>query len=319
MFSGIEGGATKTVCVVGSEEGMLIGVGYGGPSNYLTAGIETTRKSLTEAVDSALTASGLHRPIETTYAGLAGVGLLPLPQIIEDTVKEAIGSSEVFINSDGYVALYGAYAGRLGMILVSGTGSVAMGLDESKGFARVGGWGHILGDEGSGFHLGLEGLRVVARAHDGLSPPTLLTRRALDFLQMEQIEELVRVFYLEGIGKERLAMFSTEVIEAAAKSDQVAIDIVNEECKSLKRMVEVLKGRLRLSNPRLVLSGGLFENSEWFRRRFIEELGDEVEIVEPLFRPVTGAFMLALTSSSVQLTSDVIQNIQSSERSLLRG
>lgn len=318
VFSGIEGGASRTVCVIGDETGRLLGVGYGGPSNYLTVSMETVKKSLREAVDSALKVGGVFRSLEVAYVGLAGVGLLRQPPALENAVREATGSRKAFINNDGYVAMCGAFAGGPGMILVSGTGSIAMGSDENGKFARVGGWGHILGDEGSGFHLGLEGMRAVTRAHDGLLPPTELTEKALSFFGIERAEELVRVFYLDGVGKERLAAFSKEVLDAASRGDGVAIEIVVSECKALKQMAKVLRAKLSLDTPKLALFGGIFEGSQWFRKRFIEELGDEAEVVRPQFSPVTGAFMLALTSSCIELTPEIIENIRESEKALLR-
>ncbi len=318
VFSGIEGGATRTVCVIGDEAGRLLGVGHGGPSNYLTVGIETVKKSLSKAVDSALKAGGLHRSPEATYAGLAGRGLFPQPSAVEKALREATRSRKVFISNDACVALYGAFAGGPGMILVSGTGSIAMGRDTHGKLARVGGWGHILGDEGSGFRLGLEGMRAVTRAHDGLLPPTELTERALSFFGIERAEELVKVFYLRGVGKERLATFSKEVLDTAVRGDGVAVEIVASECKALKQMVKILRAKLFLDRPKLALFGGVLEGSQWFKKGFIEELGDEAEVVKPMFSPVTGAYMLALSSSSVELNPEIVENIRESEKVLLR-
>jgi len=318
VFTGIEGGASRTVCVIGDETGRLLGVGYGGPSNYLTVSMEAVKKSLREAVDSALKVCGVFRSLEVAYVGLAGVGLLHEPPVLENAVREATGSGKAFINNDGYVAMYGAFAGGPGMILVSGTGSIAMGHDAHGKLARVGGWGHILGDEGSGFHLSLEGVRAVTRVHDGLLPPSELTEKALSFFGIERAEELVRVFYLDGVGKKRLAAFSKEVLDAAEMGDRVAVEIVASECKALKQMVRVLRAKLSLDRPKLALFGGVFEGSQWFMKRFIEELGDEAEVVEPLFSPVAGAFMLALTSFSIELTPEIVENIRESEKELLQ-
>ena len=317
LYAGIEGGGTRTTCVIGDETGRLLGAGCGGPSNYVTVGIEKTKRSLREAFQGALRKASLEQPLEAVCAGLAGVGLSPQPPEIETAVREVTKSGRVIIKSDGYVALYGAFAGTPGMILVSGTGSVAMGIGRNGEFARVGGWGHILGDEGSGFHIALEGMRAVARSHDGLLPLTELTKKALCFLGLERVEELVKIFYLESIGKERLAAFSKEVVEAAAGGDKVALKIISSESRALKEMVRVLKAKLSLGSPRLALSGGVFLGSEWFRKRFIEELANEAEVVRPLFGPATGAFMLALTSSAIELTAGVMENIRSSEVTLL--
>jgi len=317
IFSGIEGGATKTTCVVGDETGMLLGRGYGGSSNYLTAGIDGMKRSLADSMKSALRMAGLRKAPEATYAGLAGVGLSGVPTAVDLSVKDATGSRKIFINTDGYVALYGAFAGGPGMIVVSGTGSIAMGVDASGRKVRIGGWGHILGDEGSAFHLGLEGVRAVVRSYDGSLPQTELTGKALDFFRIQRGEELIRIFYSEGEGKERLAAFSKYVVEAAFRGDMVALGIVDSACEALSKMVQVLSDRLSCGRPRLVLCGGVFEGSEWFRNRLIEKLHTDIEVVSPMFTPVTGAFMLALFSCGIRLVPRVFENIQQSEKSVL--
>jgi len=313
IFSGIEGGATKTVCVVGSETGQLLGVGYGGSSNYLTAGIAKMKESLADSLQIALQTGGVQGPPETVYAGLAGVGLLDPQREARLALQEATRTKKVLVNSDGYVALYGSFVGKAGMIVISGTGSIAMGFNERGKFARVGGWGYLLGDEGSAFHVGLEGVRAVVKSHDGSLPLTSLAERALSFFHIQRIEELVKVFYLEDLRKEKVAAFSAEVVEAASKGDTVAASIINSECVALKTIVKALQENLSLKTPRLALSGGVFEGSEWFRKRFVEELGSDFEIAKPLHRAVTGAFMLALTSSGIELTPRILENITQSE------
>lgn len=313
VFSGIEGGATRTTCVVGDQTGRLLGVGCGGPSNYLTAGVDGMKKSLADSVQSALRGAGLKVTPEATYAGLAGIGLSGIPRAVKLAAKKATGSKKILIDTDGAVALYGAFAGGPGMIVVSGTGSVAMGIDDKGEKVRVGGWGHILGDEGSAFHIGLEGLRAVVRSYDGLLPPTELTREALSSFRIQQVEELVSIFYSKGVGKERLAAFSKNVMEVASKGDSLAIGIVDSACETLGRMVQVLLRRLSFDRPRLVLSGGVFEGSRWFRKRFMESLHADVETVSPMFTPVTGALMLALSSCGLKLAPEVLDNIRQSE------
>jgi N-acetylglucosamine kinase-like BadF-type ATPase len=316
VFSGIEGGATRTVCVVGDETGRLFAARYGAAANYLTVGIAEMTRSIANSLKKALDAAELRRPPEAVYAGLAGVGLLSPRRAVDRAVKKATRAKKVFVNSDGYVALYGSFLRRPGMILVSGTGSVAMGFDEKGRLARVGGWGHILGDEGSAFHLGLEGIRAVVRAHDGSLPMTSLTERALSFLRIRHADELVKAFYMEDVRKDRLAKFSKDVVDAATQGDEVATGIVNSEIMALKSTVTVLRKKLSLSNPKLVLCGGVFEGSQWFKGKFVEALGNEVEVVEPQYRPVTGAFMLALDLCGIELTPEVLRNISRSERVL---
>ena len=316
VLSGIEGGGTKTTCVIGDDAGRLLGAGHGGSSNYLAVGIARMKTSIADSQHKALGMLDFKASPETAYAGLAGVGLIDPPPSVELAVKEATGAKNAFVASDSYIAYYGAFVGQPGVILISGTGSIAMGVDENGELARAGGWGHILGDEGSAYHLGLDGIRAVVRSYDRILPHTSLTEMSLDFFRIQRVEDLVRVFYLESIERENLAAFSEKVVEAAIGADEVAVRIVDAECEALKSTVEALIRRLRLRNPKLALCGGVFEGSEWFRHRFAEKLGSEVEIVKPLHRPVVGAFILALMSTGIELTSEVIGNIERSEKSL---
>ena len=316
VLLGIEGGGTKTTCVVGDETGRLLGAGQGGSSNYLTVGIARMKTSIAESQHEAVGMLDFEASPQTAYAGLAGVGLSDPPPSVRLAVKEATGADYVFVTSDSYIAYYGAFVGQPGVILISGTGSIAMGIGEDGELARAGGWGHILGDEGSAYHLGLEGIRAVIRSYDRIVPDTSLTKISLDFFRIQRVEDLVKVFYLEGIERADLAAFSEKVVEAATSGDEVAVGVVDAGCEALRSTVEALIGRLRLTNPKLALCGGVFEGSEWFRRRFAEKLGGEVETVKPLHRPVVGAFILALMSTGIELTSEVIHNIERSEKSL---
>ena len=316
VLSGIEGGGTKTTCVIGDETGRLLGVGQGGSSNYLAVGISRMRTSIADSQHKAFGALDFKASPQIAYAGLAGIGLIDAPSSVELAVKEATAAENVFVTSDSYVAYYGAFVGQPGVILISGTGSIAMGVGENRELARAGGWGHILGDEGSAYHLGLEGIRAVVRSYDRILPHTSLTEMSLEYFRIQRVEDLVKVFYLEGIEREDLAAFSGKVVEAAISRDEVALRIVDAGCEALKSTVEALTGRLHLRNPKLALCGGVFESSEWFRRRLTEKLNSGVEIVKPLHRPVVGAFLLALMSSGIELTSEVMGNIDQSEKSL---
>jgi glucosamine kinase len=143
------------------------------------------------------------------------------------------------------------------LLLVAGTGSIAWGRGEDGREARVGGWGGLLGDEGSGYDIGLRALRAVVRAADGRGPPTELRDRLLGEIGLDAPEALIR--WAAGAGKASVARLAPTVCGVANAGDEVAAAIVTGAVESLKAHVVALRQRLGpwRATPRLALAGGL--------------------------------------------------------------
>jgi N-acetylglucosamine kinase-like BadF-type ATPase len=183
--------------------------------------------------------------------------------------------------------------------LVAGTGSIAYGRAPDGRTARGGGWGYLLGDEGSAYALVLAGLQAVARAADGRGEPTCLTERFLTRLNLAQPQELVPAIYRGGWDRAKLATLAPLVVDAA-ESDPTAARIVDGGAQELGRAVAVVVNQLGLTPGPvpLALAGGVLHESATYRRRVlraVQEMGIAADPVTIVREPAEGAVQIALT------------------------
>ena len=166
LYAGFDGGGSKTACCLADEQGNLLGIGVGGPSNYLFCGKETATQSVRDALEGAFAAAKLPmQPLAGAFVGSAAV-LLGHGDAHKAFFQECIDSQQLDCDSDILPVWYGGAQGQDAVVAIAGTGSIAYGCT-GQGFFRVGGWGPLLGDEGSGYDLGRRGLQLAARMADG--------------------------------------------------------------------------------------------------------------------------------------------------------
>lgn len=254
---GIDGGATATRAVLLDDRGEELGRGGAGPA--LTDGNGGTIEidALATAAERAAEQAGQTLPVAALCAGLAGVGRAK----DRATVEAALGTRGIASTSrvvtDAEAAFYDAFADRPGILLISGTGSIAWGRAEDGREARAGGWGSLIGDEGSGYDIGLRGLRAAARAADGRGSETELLARLTEQLGAGGPEDLLT--WAANAAKSDVAGLAPLVCDLARAGDAVAAMIVDTAVGSLTSHVAALLGRLAPWNapPGLALGGGL--------------------------------------------------------------
>ena len=147
-----------------------------GPSNHLRVGIETAARNIERAVNKALVAADVaSREIAWTYCGIAGADHPAHRQEVVDSLSVFFPRGNFTVDNDARIALTGAIGFGAGVVVIAGTGSVAVGRNDAGDEARAGGWGPIVGDEGSGYAIARAGLAAILRAYDGRGPATLMT------------------------------------------------------------------------------------------------------------------------------------------------
>jgi N-acetylglucosamine kinase-like BadF-type ATPase len=197
------------------------------------------------------------------------------------------------ITHDGLIALEAAFAGGSGLIVITGTGSSLFGRTHTGRVLRAGGWGYLLGDEGSGHALGLHGLQAVAHAFDG-GPPTRLQTLLADQYGLDTPDVLKRSVYREAWPVQQMAPL---VIEAAEQGDGVSRDLVATQTEALARQAAWLAEKHPgLIEQRLALLGGLVR-SAYYRDALAEALTSSLpgwRTHPPMHPPVVGALRLAM-------------------------
>src|SRR6266566_4624792 len=175
-FLGVDGGASKTAALVTDDAGKPLGTGIAGPSNHLRVGIETAARNIERAVNKALvTANVASREIIWAYCGIAGADHPAHRQEVVDSLSVFFPRGNFTVDNDARIALSGAIGFGPGVVVIAGTGSVAVGRNAAGEEARAGGWGPIVGDEGSGYAIARGGLAGVLCQFDGRGPATTMT------------------------------------------------------------------------------------------------------------------------------------------------
>lgn len=282
---------------------------YKGPSsNYQVLGKKEFKDRLTTSLFQSLDSCGVSKEeVRCLCLGLAGVDR----KEERDWVRKHIGIAEkVSINNDALVALIGAFPGEAGIILIAGTGSICLGVNEKGEVARSGGWGYLLGDEGSGYYLGREALIAALKDLDGRGQKTLLRKEIESRFRLKRIDHIIPMVYRGELNREGIARLAPLVLETAAKGDDAARMIVAEAGRQLGRMVTAVTQRLGLKKPRVALSGGLFCKGEMLVEEIKGNIGKEVEIVSPRFQPVIGAVILALQEIGIPPDEEILKNLE---------
>lgn len=295
---GIDGGGTHTVALLADHKGTILGRGTAGPSNRQSVGTERALAALDEAVSAAFTAAGLMRcPVSSACLGLAGADRADDQSILRDWAQRVGLAEKVEVTNDAAILLAAGTPAGCGLVLIAGTGSIAFGRSVDGRRARAGGWGYLLGDEGSAYALVMSALQAIVRACDGRGPKTNLTDRFFQQFGLKQPQELIAAVYRGGRDRTDFAALAPLVIEAA-ENDAVAAQIVEDGAHELVQAgASVIRQLAWSGSLPLALAGGLLIGSEKYRRRVLHSLrsqGIQPEPIALVEEPALGAIELAI-------------------------
>ncbi|MEX0980304.1 MAG: BadF/BadG/BcrA/BcrD ATPase family protein [Gemmatimonadota bacterium] len=302
---GIDGGGTRTRAVVLAPDGEELGRAEGGATLVSpgTPGGEVLHV-LRDVTLSAMENAGVETPAAALHAGLAGVGREWVRAGVEAALRKSFGpesagperiASSVRVGTDSAAAFHAAFGTGPGLLVISGTGSIGWGRSETGEWARVGGWGSLLGDEGSGYRIGLDALRATVQSDDGRGEPTALAPAILETLALETTEELVD--WGATAAKAHIAKLAPVVRDTARAGDETAVRILERATADLERHVVLLLKRLGpwSTPPGLALCGGLLSPDGVLRQSFLKAVaGHGCRPIETPVDASRGAALLAL-------------------------
>ncbi len=320
IFVGVDGGATKTLAVAADEDGLVLGSGESGPSNYHIVGLEGAISNINAAIRSSIAAAGAEAA-DVAVLGLAGMDTSYDFELFEREAAPRVASRRVYVRHDAEIALVGATLGQPGVIVIAGTGSVAGARNRAGEYARCGGWGYLVGDEGSAYYIACEALRAVLWAYDGRGEPTALVEELTRALGVGSPEELVRKLYVEKLSVTEIARLAPLVTSLAARGDAVARSIVVAAARHLALHVLALVRRLRMEGEqpiKVAVVGGVFRAGSVILEPFRSLLEEhfKVEIIEPQLPPVAGALLLSYMLEGVEVGEGLVENIRAGLRRL---
>lgn len=287
---GVDGGGSKTACLAVEWNGPAAGYAVGGPSNYHGTGAAAAGEVLRATIARALASCGaLPGEVGALCAGLAGCDRADDLAVAGSMLAPLPCQRLPLVVNDARVALAGAFGNASGVVVISGTGSIVMGQHAGQ-TERAGGWGPLLGDEGSGYDVGRRGAVAALRAYDGRGPATLLVDRFRQYLGGD-LDLLIPLVY-RPIAPAAMAQLASLVGEAAGAQDPVALGILEEAAEELALGVRAVTSRLGLDRPAVVAVGGLFRELPALRQLVASQLGYS-HLERPRYAPVVGAVVLA--------------------------
>lgn len=309
---GIDGGGSKTVCVLMDDLRQVLGRGEAGSSNYQSIGIEATLQSIQSAIHNAVEATIITNNvnIDAICLGLAGIGRAADIEVIKGLVQElqnnkslpitwALQPANIVICNDALIALVGGIGQPVGIVVAAGTGSIVFGRNHQGHTKRVGGWGYILGDEGSAYKIAIAGMNAALKSYDGLEMSTSLVEGFKQHLNLESIENLIEVIYRRGWGVKKIAALAQIVDLAAASGDIVANIIIDDAVKEFVKATSTVIDAVFSADSVLevVTTGSVWRGRCKMYERFAASLVKKfpnVKVIFPRYEPAYGAGLLAL-------------------------
>ena len=264
LFAGFDGGGSKTSCALCDEKGQLLGIGLGGPSNFRYCGEETAQKSMRDALANAFGNACLPaQKLDTAYVSSAAIRTYDGDRY-RPFFAGCTDSENVICEGDLYPIWYGACGERPGIVLIAGTGSVAY-LFRGTSVLRAGGWGPQVGDEGSGYDIGLSAMRRVMRMSDAREKPDPVFCE--EILRHYRLDDEKKLIALSQQDRSVIASCASTVCRLAESGNQTACALLNAASHELALLVKaVLAQDSEADSLPLVLSGGLMGEGSILKR-----------------------------------------------------
>lgn len=293
FFLGIDGGGSKTSCAIGDEK-TLLGTGSGAGSNVIRVGEDQARDAITAAVRQACTVAGVQpSQILSTCVGVAGGARAEMATVIRRIVADLV-AGEIEVVGDMVVAMEAAGSGP-GVVVISGTGSIAYGRNAVGESARAGGWGFAISDEGSGHWIGRMAVSAALRAHDE-GQGTLLLDAVMKAWKLTTREQIVVA--ANASPPPDFASLLPTVLSAVEADDPTAHDILAQAGAELSGLAKVVIARIfsDADSVPVAMAGGVFRSSALVRQVFYNNLRARYPhalVNANVVDPVRGALELA--------------------------
>ena len=299
---GIDGGGSKTVCILINDKREILGRGEAGSSNYQSVGIEAAKYSIESAINKAIIENN-NIKIEAICLGLAGVGRSKDIEVVKNIIKEIplvsnIKPQNIIISHDALIALVGGIGNDVGIVVSAGTGSIVFGRNHRGETKRVGGWGYILGDEGGAYKIAVAGMQAALKAYDGREISTSLVENFKNNLGLNNIEELIEIIYRSGLSVKEIAALAPIVDNAAMSGDEVANLIIDDAVEELVKATITVINEIFVEREffEIVTTGSIWKGKSKIWERFVSCIDSEMKVIFPRFEPVFGAGLLGLRS-----------------------
>ncbi|HET7217563.1 MAG TPA: BadF/BadG/BcrA/BcrD ATPase family protein [Vicinamibacterales bacterium] len=269
---GIDAGGTKTLCYLADEHGTLESSARAGGANLQALGELHVEKVIHDVMEEAIGARDIMPA--AICLGIAGVDRPEDSAVVRGIMRRIGFKARTLVVNDALVALEAGVPGAPGVVIISGTGSIAYGRNSRNEGARAGGWGHVLGDEGSGYWIGRAALRAVLREADRRGPRTALTPLLLKHFGVTEAQNLIHEVYSNKVRPAAIGALAECVQTAFRDKDQAAVGILRAAADELEAAGVSVARRLGLDHEAFIfiLGGGIFRAVPWLREELERRL-----------------------------------------------
>jgi len=303
LVLGVDGGGTNTRALLATAAGEVIGRGAAAGSNPRAVGFSAATAAIRTAIDEALASAGLSSglpsglPAGTRLGaiclGIAGVGRPPHKAEMEAWIRATGLAERTLVVNDIEPILAAGTPDGWGVALICGTGSSCFARSPSGERLQVGGWGYLLGDEGSGYDIALRALRLATQTADGRANAHALLAAILAEWGLKEPGELITHVYEGGLGRPELAALTRPLLALVDAGEKEAQALIDRAATDLAHIAKTAARRLGLTQPPLALSGGLFASSVYLRERLSAHLGAGWGRTTLVTDPAQGTVILA--------------------------
>ena len=296
-FIGIDGGGTKTKTIL-TEDNLSIIRSISGPaSNPLAVGFENSSNIIIALIKKLLSKTRIDQPVYVV-AGIAGCGSKKNADKLTKLIKKKIASKKIQVKklkivSDAEIALEGPLNGKPGTVLICGTGSVLIGKNSEGKFIKIGGFGKLIGDEGSGYSIGKKGLQAISKYIDGRGSDTILAKSISKKFGIRDRESFILKVHSDEFD---VAEIAAHVISAAQKGDKLCKEIIDNEIEEILLHIKSLKRFLGKRNIPLCFAGGVLNNKNFYSEELKNRIGKKfgkINFITSKYPPEYGAVILA--------------------------
>lgn len=272
-YLGIDGGGTKTVAVVTDEKGRIITTVSGATINFYSVGYENARKNLSELMNK-ITAETEICSFSGAFIGCSALDCEADNETTERLCNGIINADKIKMHSDVYIALKSVKNAECPCVAICGTGSIATGEDKNGNTHVTGGWGHILGDEGSAYSIAVKALEICCQMCDK-NEKTPLLESAEKFFGVPDFRKAIDIIYSDDMTKDKLAHFA----EALDINDETVRKIIITQAQKFAFTVQTLLEKMKNCDV-LGLYGGVFQHNSLFREEFSDAIKNKFQETE---------------------------------------
>ncbi|NLJ86804.1 MAG: hypothetical protein GX322_10230 [Firmicutes bacterium] len=312
---GLDGGGTKTVCAIVDGAGHTVGYGQGGPANINFVERRLAVMSFENAIIEALLALAPIGP--HCLDAICVASPTPCSVYLPLLEKHVALKGPLVVTGEADAALAGTTTNQWGLVVLAGTGSFAWLKTQDGRVHSIGGWGAMLGDEGSAHWIGLEGLKAAIRGYDGRGPCTILSESIAEALGLAELRLLISEVYQGRLRyRHGVASIAPIVAEAANKGDSAAIDILQRAAYELALAARGCVIALDAQGEPIpcILSGGVFEAKDAIinpLETLFRSWLPNVTILPARVPQVVGTCAIALQRAGVEITENLLEKLQS--------